>query len=187
MAQSRALIRPRALLWTVGHGTRITADLAALVRAAGVETIIDVRRYPHGRRQPHLGRERLEADLPLLGLGYEWWGEALGGRRSAPSKRAKRSPWRSPAFAAYAAHMDTDDFRAALVDLEARAEAGDDMAIMCAETLWWRCHRRLIADALVAGGFVVRHLIDQPSGVLHRISAAYTATLGCADALSSAP
>jgi uncharacterized protein (DUF488 family) len=147
-----------------------------LVRAAGVETIIDVRRYPRGRRQPHLARERLEADLPLLGLGYEWWGHALGGRRPAPPRTAPASPWRSPAFAAYAAYMETDDFRATLVDLEARAEAGEDMAVMCAETLWWRCHRRLIADALVAGGFIVRHLIDRPPGVLHQIPVVSVAT-----------
>jgi uncharacterized protein (DUF488 family) len=74
--------------------------------------------------------------------------------------------------------MRTDTFRTALVDLEARAEAGDDLAVMCAETLWWRCHRRLIADALVAGGFVVRHLIDRPPGHLHRISATSIATMG---------
>jgi uncharacterized protein (DUF488 family) len=178
LAPSGAHTLPRGLLWTVGHGTRTTADLADLVRAAGVGTIIDVRRYPRGRRQPHLARERLAADLPVLGLGYEWWGDALGGRRPAPSRSAPPSSWRSPAFAAYAAYMDTDDFRAALVDLEARAEAGDHLAIMCAETLWWRCHRRLIADALTAGGFVVRHLIDRPPGVLHRISVASTARLG---------
>ncbi len=73
--------------------------------------------------------------------------------------------------------MRTDPFRSALLDLASRAEAGHDMAIMCAETLWWRCHRRLIADALVARGLVVRHLIDRPPGTLHRISAAALASL----------
>jgi uncharacterized protein (DUF488 family) len=82
--------------------------------------------------------------------------------------------------------MRTDAFRTALVELEARAAAGDDMAVMCAETLWWRCHRRLIADALAAGGFVVRHLIDRPPGVLHRISPTFTATLG-SDEVGAAP
>lgn len=187
MAHVGASTQPRALVWTVGHGTRTTADLADLNRAAGVETVIDVRRYPHGRRQPHLARERLEVDLPLLGLGYEWWGEALGGRRSAPPSTAYRSPWRSAAFAAYAVYMHTDAFRTAILDLEARANAGDNLAIMCAETLWWRCHRRLIADALVAGGFEVRHLIDRPPGVLHEISAASAATLEIAEAVGDAP
>jgi uncharacterized protein (DUF488 family) len=74
--------------------------------------------------------------------------------------------------------MRTDTFQSALTDLASRAEAGQDMAIMCAETLWWRCHRRLIADALVGRGVVVRHLIKGPEGVLHRISAASLASLG---------
>src|SRR4029079_16127014 len=115
--------------------------------------------YPTGRRQPHLSRARLGVDLPKLDLRYEWWGEALGGRRGTPPASSSPSPWRSPAVAAYAAHMLTDAVRAAVSSLEARAEAGEATAIMCAETLWWRCHRRLIADALVADGFAVRHLI----------------------------
>lgn len=182
-----ASTRPRPPVWTVGHGTRTTADLAGLLSDAGVATVIDVRRYPAGRRQPHLARERLEADLPLLGLGYEWWGATLGGRRDTPPSTAGPSTWRSPAFVAYAAYMNTDEFRAGLGDLEARAQAGDNLAMMCAETLWWRCHRRLIADALVADGFAVRHLIDRPPGVIHRISAAFTATLETAEARGHAP
>jgi len=74
---------PAAALLTVGHGTRTTDELASLLSATGVVTLIDVRRYPIGRRQPHLSRERLAADLPQRGIAYEWWGEALGGRRSA--------------------------------------------------------------------------------------------------------
>jgi uncharacterized protein (DUF488 family) len=159
-----------ALIWTVGHGTRSTDGLVALLRAAGVETVIDVRRYPAGRRQPRFARERLEADLPGLGVGYEWWGEALGGRRPAPPPTTRPSPWRSPGFAAYAAYMLSDTFRAAVRALEARAQVGEALAIMCAETRWWRCHRRLIADALVVDGFVVRHLIDQPPGIAHWVS-----------------
>jgi len=83
--------------------------------------------------------------------------------------------------------MRTGKFRAALLDLEARAEAGDALAVMCSETLWWRCHRRLIADALVAGGFVVRHLIDRPPGALHRISATSRAVLGGVEEVGAAP
>jgi uncharacterized protein (DUF488 family) len=135
-----------------------------------VVTVIDVRRFPDGRRQPHLSRERLELDLPQLGLRYEWWGETLGGRRPTPPASAIPSPWRSPGFAAYAAYMLTDMFRAALSTLEGRAEDGEALAVMCAESLWWRCHRRLIADALVSDGFDVHHLIDRPPGVLHRTS-----------------
>lgn len=169
MARSDPRSEPR-LVWTVGHGTRTTDSLADLLQAAGVATVIDVRRYPEGRRQPHLSRERLEVDLPRLDVRYEWWGEALGGRRPAPPASALPSPWRSPGFAAYAAYMLTDVFRVALSSLEGRATAGEDLAVMCAETLWWRCHRRLIADALVSDGLAVRHLIHQPPGLEHRIS-----------------
>jgi uncharacterized protein (DUF488 family) len=169
------------LVWTVGHGTRATESLADLVRAAGVATVIDVRRYPKGRRQPHLSRERLEIDLPRFDVGYEWWGEALGGRRPAPQASAMPSPWRSPGFAAYAAYMLTDAFRVALSRLERRVTAGEALAIMCAETLWWRCHRRLIADALVFDGLTVRHLSDRPPGLEHRIPTPSVDKMGTPD------
>ena len=164
-------------VWTIGHGTRTTEDLAAVVRSAGVTTLIDVRRYPEGRRQPHLARERLAVDLPRLGIAYEWWGEALGGRRGGSTSERVASPWRSPGFAAYAAYMRTDAFQIGSAALQARAETGEVLAIMCAETLWWRCHRRLIADALTLNGLEVRHLLDGPPGVPHRLSAATALTM----------
>jgi uncharacterized protein (DUF488 family) len=160
----------RPVVRTIGHGTRTTDELAALLSAAGVATLIDVRRYPAGRRQPHLSRERLAADLPERGVAYEWWGEALGGRRSVTPASLADSSWRSPAFAAYSAYMSTPAFRGALAELEERASAGEALAIMCAETLWWRCHRRLIADALTLDGFGVEHLIDRVPGRRHQPS-----------------
>jgi uncharacterized protein (DUF488 family) len=160
------------VIWTVGHGTRSTEGLAGLLAAAGATTVIDVRRYPAGRRQPRFARQRLELDLPSLGIRYEWWGEALGGRRPMPASPPSESPWRSRGFIAYAAHMRSDTFRTALAALEARAWAGEDLAFMCAETRWWQCHRRLIADALVFDGFAVRDLIDRPPGVQHELSEA---------------
>ncbi len=172
MTDVAAPVPTRAVVETVGHGTHTTEELAALLRAAGVVTLIDVRRYPAGRRQPHLSRERLAIDVPRLGIAYEWWGEALGGRRPRPDPSSEPSPWRTLGFAAYAAYMHTDAFRTALAALEARADGGEVLALMCAETLWWRCHRRLIADALTMDGYPVRHLIDRPRGALHRISAA---------------
>ncbi len=163
-----------AVVRTIGHGTSTTDELAALLREAGVSTLIDVRRYPKGQRQPHLARERLAEDLPARGIGYEWWGEALGGRRSADAAALAKSGWRSPAFAAYSAYMATPEFRTALHALEDRAKAGEALAIMCAETVWWRCHRRLIADALTLDGFEVEHVIDRAPGQPHRLSAAST-------------
>lgn len=170
--------QPGGPIWTVGHGTRATDGLAGLLMAAGATTVIDVRRYPAGRRQPRFARERLQTDLPALGISYEWWGEALGGRRPMPVSPTTESPWRSQGFVAYAAHMRSDAFRTALAALEEQVRAGEALAVMCAETRWWRCHRRLIADALVFDGFAVRHLIDQPPGVTHEISEASAVAMG---------
>lgn len=103
----------RPVIRTIGHGTRTTDELTALLSSAGVATLIDVRRYPTGRRQPHLFRERLAVDLPERGLAYEWWGAALGGRRSVTGAMVPGSGWRQPAFAAYSAHMSTPVFRGA--------------------------------------------------------------------------
>jgi uncharacterized protein (DUF488 family) len=165
-------IEGAAVIRSIGHGTRTTDELAALLAAAGVATLVDVRRYPSGRRQPHLSRDRLAADLAERGVAYEWWGEALGGRRVATPAVAADSGWRSPAFAAYSAYMSTPAFRSSLGELERRARAGERLAIMCAETVWWRCHRRLIADALTLDGFTVEHLIDQGPARRHRLSEA---------------
>lgn len=169
---------------TIGHGTRTTEQLAALLRSAGVATLIDVRRYPLGRRQPHLSREALAEKLPMLGIGYEWWGEALGGRRSPSPDAVARTGWHNPAFAGYAEYMATAEFRAALAALEKRARAGEALAIMCAETVWWRCHRRLIADALVRDGFEVEHLLDRVPGRPHRPSGDPPRAAGAVDSVT---
>jgi uncharacterized protein (DUF488 family) len=158
----------RGPLYTIGHGTRSVNDMAKLLRAAGAETVIDVRRYPGGRRQPHLSSARLELDFPKRGIGYEWWGEKLGGRRSIDLRSAAESRWHSRSFAAYSAYMASADFRWALAELEARASAGEALAIMCAEIVWWRCHRRLIADALTVDEFEVEHIIDRVPGRRHQ-------------------
>jgi uncharacterized protein (DUF488 family) len=129
-----------------------------VLRAAGVERLADVRRYPASRRHPHLAREELASSLPARGVAYEWWGDPLGGRRKPKPPGETRHPaWREPAFRAYADHMDGDEFRAAfgaLLDGARRVPT----AVMCAETVWWRCHRRLLADAAVLRGFEVLHL-----------------------------
>lgn len=142
-------------LFTVGHGTRTTEELVAVLHDGGVERLVDVRRFPGSRRHPHLARERLAEDLPVA---YEWQGEALGGRRK-PVAESRHPEWRNDAFRAYADWMDTPVFLQALDRLlEAAAEV--PTAVMCSETLWWRCHRRLIADAAAARGVDVVHLVN---------------------------
>ena len=141
-------------LFTVGHGNRTTDELVAVLRDAGVERLVDVRRFPGSRRNPHLSREALARDLPLV---YEWWGEELGGRRQ-PAPDSKHVEWRNEAFRAYADWMDTPVFQGALARLLVTA-AETPTTVMCAETLWWRCHRRLIADAAARQGAEVVHLL----------------------------
>ena len=148
------------VVWTIGHGERPLVDFIALLTAVPIDLLIDVRRHPGSRRNPQFGAENLQMGLLTAGIDYEWQGPALGGRRKGSGAP---SHWRNRSFAAYAEHMGTMVFRSALADVEHRASAGRHVALMCAETLWWRCHRRLIAEALVDDGYTVRHLIAQPA------------------------
>ena len=160
-------------LYTIGHGTRSAEELIVVLREAGVDGVIDVRRFPGSRRHPHFAREALERSLPSAGVGYEWW-ETLGGRRSSKGGSSRHSALRVVAFRGYADHMDTNEFRASLARLEAAARSRR-LAIMCAETLWWRCHRRMIADALTLDGIEVVHLVGQGTSrphVLHEAARA---------------
>lgn len=156
-------------LFTVGHGARPLGEFIEILLSAGIQVLGDVRRFPQSRRHPHFDRESLETSLAERAITYEWLGEKLGGHRKAgPSDSARHQALRNDSFRAYAAHMDTPAFRDALTELRRRS-IEDRIAIMCAETLWWRCHRRLIADALVAQGCAVVHLglgTDAP----HRLS-----------------
>lgn len=147
-----------ATAFTIGHGTRTTDGLIEALRASGVVLLVDVRRFPGSRRHPHLARAALERSLPAAGLEYSWRGDDLGGRRKAPGRSTRHPAWRVDAFRHYADWMDGPEFQAALRRLEADAEERP-LAVMCAETPWWRCHRRLIADALVARGHRVVHIM----------------------------
>ncbi len=145
-------------IYTVGHSTRSTEELVEILRSASVGRVVDVRRFPGSRRHPHFAREALERSLPDSGIGYEWWGETLGGRRNR-SKTTRHPAWRNASFQGYADYMDTEGFTDALQRLEETAEIDPPLAIMCAETLWWNCHRRLISDALHLHGIEVKHIL----------------------------
>ncbi|MDQ4091008.1 MAG: DUF488 domain-containing protein [Actinomycetota bacterium] len=131
---------------TVGHGTLAADALASLVEEAGVELVVDIRAYPGSRRHPHFGREAMQAWLPAAGVEYVWL-PALGGRRR-PVPSSQHVALRNDAFRAYADHMETAGFVAGVDDLLAYAEHRS-LAVMCSESVWWRCHRRLLADHLV--------------------------------------
>jgi len=142
-------------LWTVGHSTRSADEFVELLLSHRIQTVADVRRFPGSRRHPHFARENLEALLRAPNIGYRWMPE-LGGRRS-PRSDSRNTGWRVAAFRGYADYMETPEFSTALRELLSVA-GQSPTAIMCAEALWWQCHRRLIADALVAAGHEVRHI-----------------------------
>lgn len=146
-----------ATVYTVGHSTRSTEELLALLEENGVELLVDVRRYPASRRHPHFGREPLARAVEAAGLAYRHE-EALGGRRGPPDPESPNAGWRSEGFRAYADHLHSEEARAALGRLRSAAE-DRTAAVMCAEAVPWRCHRQLIADWLVAGGWEVRHIL----------------------------
>ncbi|MEU6387935.1 DUF488 domain-containing protein [Streptomyces sp. NPDC046939] len=139
---------------TFGHGTAERERLVELVRGAGVRSVVDVRIGPGSRRHPHLARDRLAEWLPEAGIDYRWE-KALGGFRKAPPD----SPdviWRNDSFRGYAAHTRDPGFVTAMDRLLADA-ARTRTAVMCAEAVWWRCHRRLIADFTVVARKVPAH------------------------------
>jgi uncharacterized protein (DUF488 family) len=157
---------------TIGHGARPIEEFVGLLRSALVEVLGDVRRFPGSRRHPQFSREPLAAALAVAGIRYEWQGEVLGGRRSARAG-SRHTALRDAGFVGYADHTDSPEFRHAVADLARRAGAGERIAVMCAETLWWRCHRSFVADALVSRGVEVVHLMTPGQSQQHR----YHATL----------
>lgn len=150
-------------VWTIGHGTRTTAELIATLREAGVETLVDVRRFPGSRRNPQFGQAALGAELESASIAYVHAPE-LGGRRAGVRGEDRFGCLRVSAFRSYAAWMSSDEWQRALADALER----DKPCFMCAETLPWRCHRRLIADLLSARGVEVVHLLGPGTSIGQR-------------------
>lgn len=148
---------PDKRIWTVGHSNRDPSDFLGLLDGAGVEQIADVRRFPGSRRQPHFGADALREALAERGIAYVHL-PALGGRRGAPADDSPNTGWRVASFGAYADHMATEAFRGGLEQLE-RAALERRTAMMCSEAVPWRCHRRLVADALVVRGWEVLDVV----------------------------
>jgi uncharacterized protein (DUF488 family) len=155
-------------IWTVGHSTRTADEFIAVLRAYEIEVVADVRRFPGSRRLPQFDTAALEQTLAADGIAYRWIAE-LGGRRK-PDTASENLGWRHPAFRAYADHIATEEFAEGLFELSMLA-GGLRTVIMCAEVLWWRCHRRLIADVLRYSGFEVVHIRDEGASEFHRLEA----------------
>lgn len=144
-------------IYTIGHSTRTADDFVSLLRESGIVRLVDVRQYPSSRRLPHFNREALRARLEDDQIQYEWL-QSLGGRRKARGAPSPNTGLRNPSFRNYADYMLTAAFREAVGILVSRASE-QPTAIMCAEAVYWRCHRRLISDWLTAHGGEVRHIM----------------------------
>jgi uncharacterized protein (DUF488 family) len=154
-------------VWTIGHSTRSFEELVGTLQSVEIELVVDVRRLPGSRRLPQFDSAVLETTLGERGISYRWI-SGLGGRRR-PLPDAARTAWTHPAFAAYAGHVNTEEFAEGLTELLLLA-GGLRTAIMCAEVLWWRCHRRIIADVLVSLGVPVVHLFAPGKCETHRLA-----------------
>jgi uncharacterized protein (DUF488 family) len=154
----------RVRVFTIGHGTRPAEELTDMLRTAGVETLVDVRRFPGSRRNPQFNQAALAETLGAVGIAY-LHAEALGGRRSNEPGEERFPCIRVAAFRSYAARMGTEAWQQALET----SLAEPSPCFMCAETPWWRCHRRLVAELLAARGHQVIHLIRPGESQPHRM------------------
>ncbi|WP_136706435.1 DUF488 domain-containing protein [Agromyces sp. H66] len=147
------------MLISVGHGRLQRVAFADLLHGAGVEAIVDIRRYPGSRRNPDVTEEAMAEWLPASGIAYRSEPRLGGRRRLAPGDPRDDPWWQVEQFAAYAAHTRTAEFQVALAELMRQA-ALTRTAMMCSESVWWRCHRRLVADVVVLQlGEPVEHLM----------------------------
>ncbi len=159
---------PRAPLFTVGHSNRSLETFLELLRAHGVRTVVDVRRFPRSRRHPHFNRARLQSSLEANGIEYRHL-PALGGLRE-PRLDSINGGWEDPGFRGFADYMQTAEFAEALAQLLDLAQCTPPAALLCAEALPWRCHRWLIADALVARGVPVVHIVGLDRSAPHELT-----------------
>ena len=155
-------------VWTIGHSTRPLKTFLALLEHYRIDAVADVRRFPASRRQPQYGRGPLGSALTDNGIAYHWIA-ALGGRRR-PRSDSPNTAWRNLQFRGYADYIATNEFEEGVHELlEVAGHLRTTM--MCAEAVWWRCHRALIADVLCVRGIKVVHIIDETRAVIHPYTA----------------
>jgi uncharacterized protein (DUF488 family) len=186
----------RGTIYTIGHSTRSLEEFLALLKAHGITHLADIRTVPRSRRHPHFAADALSKLLPAAGIVYRHF-PGLGGLRK-PRRNSPNAAWRHEGFRGYADYMETAEFASALDELVAFGNEGGKggtggkeersfgpgdpavpappappahVVIMCAEAVWWRCHRQLVADALLARGLEVRHIVSTAVPAEHKLSA----------------
>jgi uncharacterized protein (DUF488 family) len=155
-------------LYTIGHSTRMLDELISVLQAHSIETLVDIRSFPMSRRLPHFNRESLDESLRNAGIKYVWMKE-LGGRRKKIRDDSPHVALRSPSFRNYADYMLTPDFQQGISELLNLAQRSR-MVYMCAERVYFRCHRMLVSDWLVAHGHEVQHIDAQGPTRPHRLT-----------------
>lgn len=145
-------------IWTIGHSTRSLDELVEMLKPFEIEILVDVRSHPGSRKFPQFNKENLEVSIPDNGMKY-LHKKDLGGRRKG-NENSDNDAWRLKSFRNYADYMETDQFKAALQELEGIASK-NRVAYMCAEAVWWSCHRSLISDQLKVNGWEVMHIMQQ--------------------------
>jgi len=158
-----------AIIYTIGHSTRTLQELIDALQAHQVQTLVDIRAFPMSRRLPHFNREALETELPKAGIAYVWMKD-LGGRRKKQLDDSPNIALRNQAFRNYADYMLTDEFHKAADELVRIADHAR-AAIMCAERVYFRCHRMLVSDYLVSHGHQVLHIDATQPPSPHKITA----------------
>jgi uncharacterized protein (DUF488 family) len=156
-------------IWTVGHSTRSGEEFVRILLENRIEVLVDVRTFPGSRRYPQFNRDTLAEALKEVGIEYQHKAN-LGGRR-APRPDSHNTAWRNAQFRGYADHMETEEFKNGVREL-LELSTGARVAVMCAEAVWWRCHRSLIADYLKAEGHEVVHIIDEKKTEEHPYTSA---------------
>ena len=152
-------------IWTIGHSTRAIDEFISLLKENGVKLLVDVRTWPGSKRYPQFNKEALAESLTANGIRYEHFPELGGKRKSRPDSR--NTAWRNASFRGYADYMETEQFQKGIERLLEVAAQASPTAIMCAEAVWWRCHRSLIADYLKARGIEVLHILGANKVDLH--------------------
>lgn len=155
-------------VFTIGHSTRSIEEFIALLKEHDIQLLIDVRRYPGSRRHPQFNKNVLTQSLKTADIGYNHM-KVLGGRRDQPNKDSKNDGWRSTGFRAYADYLNTDEGQNAIKEL-IKLSQNTIFAMMCAEALYWRCHRQLIADHLLARNLKIYHIIKPGQLEAHSIN-----------------
>jgi uncharacterized protein (DUF488 family) len=156
-------------LYTIGHSTRTLDELVSALKAHGIETLVDIRAFPRSRRLPHFNQESLEIELPKRGIRYVWM-KALGGYRKSTRKDSPNIGLRNASFRNYADYMLTEEFEQAMDELLKIAE-NSRTAYMCAEGVYFHCHRMLVSDWLVAHGHEVLHIDAEGPVRPHKLTA----------------